>query len=92
MAPHSDKHLLYADWEDRNKTLVSRSEFDNDLQDNYKAMKQAGLTVELPRYLMPPYEWYNAEIGRWAKEMGVQVVNFTPGTSSNADYTASVDC
>ena len=87
MAPHSDKHLLYADWEDRNKTLVSRSEFDNDLQDNYKAMKQAGLTVELPRYLMPPYEWYNAEIGRWAKEMGVQVVNFTPGTSSNADYT-----
>jgi peptidoglycan/xylan/chitin deacetylase (PgdA/CDA1 family) len=36
---------------------------------------------------MPPYEWYNREISKWASEMNVQIVNFTPGTTSNVDYT-----
>ena len=36
---------------------------------------------------MPPYEWYNDSIAAWTKETGLQLVNFTPGTRSNADYT-----
>lgn len=87
MAPHSDKHLLYADWAKRDSTLVTKAQFEKDLMDNYQAMEGVGLTIEEPRYFMPPYEWYNNEISDWANEMGVEIVNFTPGTTSNADYT-----
>lgn len=87
MGPHSDKHLLYADWQKRDSTLVSRSLFEKDLNDNYRAMEKIGLKIESLRYFMPPYEWYNQEISNWAKKMDVQIVNFTPGTTSNADYT-----
>ena len=87
IAPHSDKHLLYADWTKRDSTLISFDEFKADLQNNYKAMSEAGLRIETLKYFMPPYEWYNQEISDWAKSLGVQIVNFTPGTGSNADYT-----
>lgn len=87
MGPHSDKHLLYADWTKRDSTLVTKAEFVADLQDNYTAMSKAGLSIEMPKYYMPPYEWYNQEVSDWAKEMDVEIVNFTPGTTSNADYT-----
>lgn len=87
LAPHSDKHLLYADWGNRDSTLVTSEQFKKDLEDNYRVMEDIGLTIDFPRYFMPPYEWYNQEISNWAKAMGVQIVNFTPGTTSNADYT-----
>ena len=87
MGPHSDKHLLYADWTKRDSTLVTFDEFAADLQNNYIAMSNAGLEIESSKYFMPPYEWYNQEVSDWAKGMGVQIVNFTPGTTSNADYT-----
>ena len=38
-------------------------------------------------YFMPPYEWYNAQVSTWTAEHGLTLVNFTPGTRSNADYT-----
>ena len=38
-------------------------------------------------YFLPPYEWYNDSIAAWTKKMGLQLVDFTPGTRSNADYT-----
>ncbi len=87
MGPHSDKHLLYADWTKRDSTLVTKDEFVADVENNYIAMTNAGLNIEMPKYYMPPYEWYNQEVSNWAKELDVQIVNFTPGTTSNADYT-----
>jgi peptidoglycan/xylan/chitin deacetylase (PgdA/CDA1 family) len=36
---------------------------------------------------LPPYEWYNDTIAAWTKELGLQLINFTPGTRSTADYT-----
>ena len=36
---------------------------------------------------MPPYEWYNQEIAAQVQLWGFELINFTPGTSSNADYT-----
>ena len=87
LGPHSDNHVLYADWEKRDSTLVSRDTFENDLKDNYATMEKIGLKMEPKRYFVPPYEWYNQEISDWAKTMDVQIINFTPGTTSNADYT-----
>lgn len=87
LGSHSDKHLLYCDWTKRDSLLVTRQEFSADLKDSYLAMRPFGINAEDAPYFLPPYEWYNSQVSAWANQMGVQLVNFTPGTSSNADYT-----
>jgi endoglucanase len=87
LGPHSDRHLLYCDWTNRAKTLVTRDEFRKDLLANYREMERFGITQNQAPYFIPPYEWYNTDIVGWSREMGLTLFNFTPGTSSNADYT-----
>lgn len=87
LGAHSDKHLLYCSWEKRDSLLVSREEFLSDLQDNYREMKKAGIKKKKAGYFLPPYEWYNETIASWTREEGLQLVNFTSGTLSHADYT-----
>lgn len=87
LGAHSDKHLLYCDWDKRDSLLVSKNEFLTDLKANYQEMEKFGIIPEQARYFMPPYEWYNDSISQWAKEAGFQLINFTSGTRSNADYT-----
>ena len=85
VGPHSDKHLLYCDWTADKKTLVTKEQFTTDLRANLD--KIARLGVDRPRYFLPPYEHYNADITRWTAELGLTLINFTRGTRSNADYT-----
>lgn len=87
LGAHSDRHLLYCTWEDRDSLLVTREEFERDLLDNYAEMARFGIARDEARFYLPPYEWYNETIAAWTREMGLQLVNFTPGTRSNADYT-----
>lgn len=91
LGPHSDQHLLYVDWNERNKTLVTREKFEKDLNDNFAAMRPFGIDRKQVPFFMPPYEWYNREIAGWSEAMGFRIVNFTPGTRSNADYTTDDD-
>jgi hypothetical protein len=35
-------------------------------------------------FFLPPFEWYNDSNAAWTKQQGIQLVNFTPGTYSNA--------
>ncbi|AEI46706.1 polysaccharide deacetylase family protein [Runella slithyformis] len=84
---HSDKHLLYCDWTKRDSLLVTQTQFEKDIRDNRAALRKIGVLPHEASYFMPPYEWYNAEINRWAQAMGLILVNFTPGTGTNADYT-----
>jgi peptidoglycan/xylan/chitin deacetylase (PgdA/CDA1 family) len=87
LGPHSDRHLLYCSWENREQLLVTKKEFSDDILRNYRAMNAFGLSMEDSPFFIPPYEWYNEEIANWAKERGLVLCNFTPGTFSNADYT-----
>lgn len=87
LGPHSDQHLLYAPWEDRDSLLVTKTEFKEDLMANYAVMAQFGIPIKEASFFMPPYEWYNQQISDWTHELGLTLVNFTPGTRSNADYT-----
>jgi len=87
LGPHSDRHLLYCDWNDRAKTLVSRDDFRSDIEANFREMERFGIARAKGHLFIPPYEWYNDEIAAWSKEAGLVLFNFTPGTSSNADYT-----
>jgi len=50
-------------------------------------MQKAGIKKENAGFFIPPYEWYNDTIAAWTKQRNIQLVNFTPGTLSNADYT-----
>lgn len=84
---HSDMHLLYADWTRRDSSLVNQKQFTDDLKANYKKMEAFGLNPEKASVFLPPYEWYNAESVDWSRQMGLKVINFTPGIRSNADYT-----
>lgn len=87
LGSHSDKHLLYCDWIKRDSLLVTHQQFKEDLQRAYKELKQWKIDKKHAHYFLPPYEWYNDSIATWTKEMGLQLVDFTPGTRSNADYT-----
>jgi endoglucanase len=87
LGAHSNHHLLYNDWEKRDSTLVTMDEFKQDLQDNYRRMADHGIPKADAPYFLPPYEWYNAEIAEWTKQMNLTLINFSPGTRSSADYT-----
>ena len=82
---HSYGHLLYAPWGNRDSLLVTRQEFNEDIFKSYKVLREFGIT-NAP-YFIPPYEHYNAAISSWARQLGLQVINYTPGTLTNGDYT-----
>jgi len=87
IGPHSDQHLLYCDWNSRDSLLVNKKEFNFDLNNNYAEMARHNIPVKQATYFLPAYEWYNDTIAAWTKEKHLQLINFTPGTISHADYT-----
>ena len=82
---HSYGHLLYFPWGQPDSMTVSKEEFQQDIIKSYALMRKAGITGA--RYFIPPYEHYNSTVSSWARQMGLQVVNYTPGTATNGDYT-----
>lgn len=91
LGAHSDRHLLYCDWTRRDSLLVTSDQFRDDLLDNYKAMHHFGIAKEDAPFFLPPFEWYNDTISRWTRDLGLQLINYSPGTLSHADYTVPGD-
>jgi peptidoglycan/xylan/chitin deacetylase (PgdA/CDA1 family) len=91
LGAHSDRHLLYCDWSKRDSLLLTQQQFIFDLADNYTAMARHGIEANKACYFLPPYEWYNDSIAAWTSRYGLQLVNYTPGTRSHADYTTDAD-
>ncbi len=87
LGAHSNEHLLYNDWIKKDSLLVTHEQFKSDLQLNYEIMKKFGIEKKDARFFLPPYEWYNDTISIWSKHFGLQMVNYSPGTLSAADYT-----
>ncbi|MBA6152484.1 glycoside hydrolase family 9 protein [Gelidibacter maritimus] len=87
LGAHSDKHLLYNDWTEEKKLLVSQDEFKNDLKANYDEMEKYGIQKDDAPYFLPPFEWNDHIITQWADQMSIQIINYSPGTISHADYT-----
>ena len=59
----------------------------DDLLVNLDIMHGEGINTLKTKYFIPPYEWYNDSIAAWTRELGLQLINYTPGTKSTADYT-----
>lgn len=87
VGPHSDKHLQYCDWNNRDLLLVQKEVFLEDLEANYRALEKVGIPKSDTLLFVAPYEWYNTKITSWCTELGIQLINFTPRTGTNADYT-----
>lgn len=87
LSTHSDRHLLYCDWNKRDSLLVTRQQFMEDLRNGFDVMKDFGINEKEVSFFLPPYEWYNDSIAAWTTASGHQLINFSPGTLSNADYT-----
>ncbi len=87
LGAHSDRHLLYCAWEKRDSTLVTKQQFEKDVIDNYREMQKFGINKEAAPYFLPPFEWYNQEIAAWTEGLGLNLINFTPGSRSNQDWT-----
>ena len=68
---------------------MNRAAFDIDLDANYRAMQSFGISKSQAKFFLPPYEWYNDTIASWTKAKGLQLINYTPGTISHADYTTA---
>ena len=84
---HSDRHLLYVPWENRDSTLISKRAFKKDVLDNFTELEKFGVDRNEATFFMPPFEWYNRQIVNWSDEMELDLICFTPGTGTNADYT-----
>ncbi len=87
IGPHSDKHLLYAEWDADRKSLVTPQEIREDLDANMAEFKAFGIDVEKIRAMIPPYEHYNKASNGVLVQYGFIPVNLTEGTYTNADYT-----
>jgi peptidoglycan/xylan/chitin deacetylase (PgdA/CDA1 family) len=79
--------LLFCDWSNRDSLLVTEQQFKEDLAANYKRMAAFGIKKKDAPYFLPPFEWYNDTIAKWTKDKDIQLINYTPGTRSTADYT-----
>jgi peptidoglycan/xylan/chitin deacetylase (PgdA/CDA1 family) len=54
LGAHSDRHLLYCAWENRDSLLVSRDQFLKDLEDNYAEMQRFGTRPASRLSISPP--------------------------------------
>ncbi len=91
LGPHSDKHLLYCSWDQDKKSLVTAAQFRTDLEENLNALRRFGIPRSRITFFLPPYEHHNQHVADWTREMGLTLINFTPGTRSAADYTGEAE-
>ena len=82
---HSYGHLLYFPWGQPDSMSVTKEEFFEDMTKSYALLRKAGVK-DAPLFIHP-YEHYNAVVSSWARQLGLQVMNYTEGTSTNGDYT-----
>ena len=87
VGPHSDRHRLYCAWTPDRRTLLTRAEFEADLNGNLRELGRFGITRMQARFFLPAYEHHNRDISDWTHMMGLTLVNLSPGTRAAADYT-----
>lgn len=84
---HSDKHILYAPWDNRDQLLVTPDSLQADFIQNMDELSKFGINTPKLKYYVPPFEWYNAATVKLIEGLGQITINYTPGTRTAADYT-----
>ena len=84
---HSDNHLLYVSWDNRQQMLVTADSLIMDFKKNMAELGKYGIETDSIKYFLSPYEWYNSETVGLIQSQGQKVINMTPGIRTAADYT-----
>lgn len=84
---HSDQYLQYCQFANKNSLLIDKALFIRDLKENFIELAKFDIQKSVAPLFVPPYELYNDSISQWSKELGLTLVNFTPGTRCSADNT-----
>lgn len=87
VGPHSNRHILLADWDDNRTPFVTADSAVDDMEDNYAELKRFGITSAEARYIVPPYEWYNRIHVEAYRHAGMTAVSPSPGIQTYRDYT-----
>lgn len=67
--------------------LIDRESFESDLRENYKELMKFGVSADSAKVFLAPYEYYNQSIAEWTRNLGLKLINLTPGIGTQADYT-----
>lgn len=87
VGPHSDAHILLAEW-DRNRTpLVSDDSLKRDMQANLAELARFGIRAENISFTIPPFEWCSKNHAHAYRRLGILPINPTPGIETYRDYT-----
>lgn len=91
VGPHSNRHLLLADWDADRTPLVTPDSLLADLAANYTELSRHGVPVDSALWVLPPYEWcHNIHTAAYSAA-GTTAVNPTPGILTYRDYTTPDD-
>jgi peptidoglycan/xylan/chitin deacetylase (PgdA/CDA1 family) len=83
----SDRNLTYCSSLKRDSIFINKSQFINDLRENFNAMEKFEIEKNASPFFLPPNGCYNDSVSCWCSESGLHLINFTPGTLSYADNT-----
>lgn len=87
LGPHSDQHLLLAEWDDARTPLVAVDSLISDTRANLAALAHSGVDTAGVNWYMPPYEWASACHAHTVRSMGMTPIAPTPGILTYRDYT-----
>lgn len=87
VGPHSDGHILLADWKRNRPSLVDADSLKRDMHRNLAMLAAHGVDTSAVHTVMPPYEWCNASHVQAYADLGLLTVNPTPEIETYRDYT-----
>lgn len=87
VGPHSDGHILLADWDKARTPLVTPDSLLRDLAQNFIELRRFGVNPDSARYVLPPFEWAAPIHAQTYRSAGYIPLGLTPGIETYADYT-----
>lgn len=87
VGPHSDRHILLAEWNRGRTPLVTPDSLMVDLKQNYKELSRFGVTPSRENVVLPPFEWCSTIHAETYRRAGFIPINPSPEIETYCDYT-----
>lgn len=87
IGPHSDGHILLAEWNRERTPLVTADSLIADIKANLTELAKYGIDINRIGYTIPPFEWCSRSQAHIYRESGLIPINPTPEIETYRDYT-----
>lgn len=84
---HGNRHILLADWDEKRTTLARADSALRDMQDCMAELSKYGIDTTCTRFVVPSFEWYNAEHTNAFSHNDYITVTMSPGLLTYLDFT-----